>query len=158
MSQHVIQACDEGDGLWLPLTEYYVRSGVSTSTIRRKIKSNSIQYRLENGKYLILFKGNGISYSPKGSTVKMQSSPVSQSISTSGFLSAGPAVKGSPDDSALPFLDRAVETVRGAFEQTLTEKDARILLLEKQNQELRDRLNELRILVQALEEKYEVRY
>lgn len=38
---------------WLPLTEYAMRSGISISTLRRKIKSNAIEYRMEDGRYLI---------------------------------------------------------------------------------------------------------
>ena len=38
---------------WLPLTDYALRSGISISTLRRKIKSNSIDYRMEEGRYLI---------------------------------------------------------------------------------------------------------
>lgn len=38
---------------WLPLTEYALRSGMSISTLRRKIKSNTIEYKMEEGRYLI---------------------------------------------------------------------------------------------------------
>lgn len=38
---------------WLPLTEYALRSGMSISTLRRKIKANSIRYKMEEGRYLI---------------------------------------------------------------------------------------------------------
>ncbi len=38
---------------WLPLTEYALQSGTSISTLRRKIKSNTIEYRMEEGRYLI---------------------------------------------------------------------------------------------------------
>ena len=38
---------------WIPLTQYAIEEGVSISTLRRKIKSNSIEYRLDNGRYLI---------------------------------------------------------------------------------------------------------
>lgn len=38
---------------WLPLTEYALRSGISISTLRRKIKSNGIDFRMEEGRYLI---------------------------------------------------------------------------------------------------------
>lgn len=55
MPPHVQATRDESDGTWLPLIEYSVKTGVSLSTIRRKIKSNGIQYRLEKGRYLILF-------------------------------------------------------------------------------------------------------
>lgn len=38
---------------WIPITQYAIEEGVSVSTLRRKIKSNSIEYRLDNGRYLI---------------------------------------------------------------------------------------------------------
>ena len=38
---------------WLPLTEYALRSGMSISTLRRKIKSHAIEYKMEEGRYLI---------------------------------------------------------------------------------------------------------
>lgn len=38
---------------WLPLTEYALKSGMSISTLRRKIKANSIRFKLEDGRYLI---------------------------------------------------------------------------------------------------------
>ena len=58
MSHPVQEVRNESVGQWLPLIEYSIKSGVSLSTIRRKIKSNSIPYKLEKGKYLILFQGN----------------------------------------------------------------------------------------------------
>jgi len=45
-------------GQWLPIIEYSIKSGVSLSTIRRKIKANSIPFKLEKGKYLILLNQN----------------------------------------------------------------------------------------------------
>ena len=38
---------------WLTLVDYAARKGVSLSTLRRYIKSQKIQYRIENGRYLI---------------------------------------------------------------------------------------------------------
>lgn len=38
---------------WIPLMEYAVRKGVSLSTLRRHIKANKIQYKVEHGRYLI---------------------------------------------------------------------------------------------------------
>ena len=40
--------------MWLPLAEYSMKHKVSISTLRRKIKAADIQYRLDDGKYLIL--------------------------------------------------------------------------------------------------------
>lgn len=41
-------------GQWLSLVEYSARKGVSLSTLRRHIKANKIEYRLVQGKYLVL--------------------------------------------------------------------------------------------------------
>lgn len=44
---------NEGSEAWVPLLDYAVLNGLSTSTLRRYIKSNKIQYKLEKGRYLI---------------------------------------------------------------------------------------------------------
>ena len=41
------------DNNWLPLIEYSLKSGVSTSTVRRRIKTKKIKYKLHEGKYYI---------------------------------------------------------------------------------------------------------
>jgi hypothetical protein len=40
-------------GEWIPLMDYAMKKGVSLSTLRRHIKANKIQYRVENGRYLL---------------------------------------------------------------------------------------------------------
>ena len=42
---------------WLPLLEYSVQTGVSLSTLRRYIKSGRIEFRLEDGRYLLPLQG-----------------------------------------------------------------------------------------------------
>lgn len=39
---------------WLSLAEYSIKHKVSISTLRRRIKAEDIQFKLEDGKYLIL--------------------------------------------------------------------------------------------------------
>ncbi len=39
---------------WLPLAEYSMKHQVSISTLRRRIKAEDIQFRLNDGKYFIL--------------------------------------------------------------------------------------------------------
>lgn len=38
---------------WLTLQEYSIEKGLSISTLRRKIKNNELEYKLENGRYLL---------------------------------------------------------------------------------------------------------
>ena len=41
-------------GEWIPILDYAVMKGISTSTLRRYIKTKKIQYKIENGRYLLL--------------------------------------------------------------------------------------------------------
>lgn len=149
MAQHV-EPCAVGNGLWLPLTEYSVRSGVSLSTIRRKIKSNTIPFKLEKGRYLILFDGE---------PAKQASPPAPQAPAPERRVEKPRERPASSHTDGLSDTGNgAVRMISDAFEHALREKEERIRLLEQLNQELQDQVNELRLLVRVLEEKYEVRY
>jgi hypothetical protein len=39
---------------WIPILDYAVLRGVSTSTLRRYIKAKKIRFKVENGRYLLL--------------------------------------------------------------------------------------------------------
>ena len=156
MSQHAPEACNESSGTWLPLIEYSVKSGVSLSTIRRKIKSNSIPYRLENGRYLILFQEKGSSNlrsNQLNSSVNFRQSPERTVSKSTPIELRHQMVRDVEMDG-----EGSVHMLVDAFEHALKEKDERIQLLEKLVADLDDRITELRLLVRVLEEKYEVRY
>ena len=53
MSDYTKDSGTDKNTAWVPLLEYAVRTGISASTIRRHIKSNKIEYKIENGKYLL---------------------------------------------------------------------------------------------------------
>jgi len=128
-------------GTWLPLVEYSIKSGLSLSTIRRKIKSNALPFRLEKGKYFILFADAS---SPR--------------IVTTQFAMVAPMQMAPAPRVAAGNDDAAVQARFLSYERSLREKEERIRSLEVANRELEQRLEELRILVKVLEEKYEVRY
>lgn len=44
---------------WLPVIDYAVNKRVSISTLRRRIKSQLIEHRLENGRYLLRTEVDG---------------------------------------------------------------------------------------------------
>ena len=48
----------EAEGLWLPITDYSEYREISISTIRRYIKANRVQYKMQKGKYFIFVKEN----------------------------------------------------------------------------------------------------
>ena len=126
----------DGSEMWLPITEYSVKSGMSLSTIRRKIKTCTLPFRFEHGRYLIL----------------LEKEPIRPDLKSHRTLSN----QGSETDGTLN--DPSVRMMVDAYEYALKGKDDRIRLLDKQIREMESHLGELRLLVQILEEKYEVRY
>jgi hypothetical protein len=40
--------------MWIPILDYAVLRGISTSTLRRYIKAKKVEYKVENGRYLLL--------------------------------------------------------------------------------------------------------
>lgn len=153
MSQHDMHARVEEGGTWLPLTEYAVRSGISLSTIRRKIKTNSIPFRLDRGRYLIFFETGAL---PTPRLVLKEEPKASPPPTVT--VKAPVRAASSPEEQEFPLFERTVRMISQAFEHTLKEKDERIALMEKRYRELEERLSELRTLVRVLEEKFEVRY
>ena len=128
----------DGSEMWLPITEYSVKSGMSLSTIRRKIKTSTLPFRFEHGRYLILLGKEALRPS---ADLKSHGTLGSQGSETDGTLN-----------------DPSVRMMVDAYEYALKGKDDRIRLLDNQIREMESRLGELRLLVQILEEKYEVRY
>ncbi|MEK6579422.1 MAG: hypothetical protein AABZ55_09375 [Bdellovibrionota bacterium] len=47
------ESSTETKGGWIPLLHFAMKTGTSLSTLRRHIKANKIQFRIENGKYLL---------------------------------------------------------------------------------------------------------
>ncbi|MBY0370797.1 hypothetical protein K2X33_08925 [bacterium] len=180
MPPHVPETCNESNGSWLPLIEYSVKTGVSLSTIRRKIKTGSIQYRLEKGRYLILHSSQAdqsLRQAPLHS-VEAPNAGYAEPVSPSPLPSASldvdswqnrPLAPLAPKQTAqetpeeedkrvLPFVERAVGMVSDAFEYALVQKEEHIRILEHRNKELEERVEELKLLVRVLEDKYKVRY
>jgi DNA-binding transcriptional MerR regulator len=169
MPPHVPATCNESDGTWLPLIDYSVKTGVSLSTIRRKIKSNSIQYRLEKGRYLILHNeaNNQAAQQPMQTTTPQ---PIGASSTDVDRWQDKPLSRFNPsqivsfdapeeeDKRVSPLVEKAVGMVSDAFEYALVQKEEQVRMLEQRNCELEERVNELKLLVRVLEEKYKVRY
>ena len=121
---------------WLPLTEYAMRTGISISTIRRKIKSEAIKYKMEEGRYLIMSNGDILEDEAVPAAPKQ-------------FISS---------DQKVP----AVELL--ALEEKLTQQmqmsemrwralDVRVSGLSKKLELLSEQISEVKMLVKIFEEK-----
>jgi hypothetical protein len=111
---------------WIDLTEFSTKYGVSTSTLRRRIRAKTIAYKLEKGKYLL-----------NDSQETMNSAPLfsrSQNLAHANSVSL-------PKQSV-----RAVQTsVSGEDSQSIIEK------LTAENRRLKEQVAELETLVRAFE-------
>lgn len=112
---------------WLALNEYANKYQVSISTLRRRIKSNKIKYKLDDGKYFLEddmhAEGASIDTPMSNQTATMISS--SENISTTKLL---------------------LEELKRAYLDSLQSKEDQILYLKQQ-------VSDLKTLVMFLEKE-----
>ena len=112
---------------WLALNEYANKYQVSISTLRRRIKSNKIKYRLDDGKYFLedstSNEGLSIDMPMTNQSAKVVAS--SDSISTTKLL---------------------LEELKRAYLDSLQSKEDQILYLKQQ-------VSDLKTLVMFLEKE-----
>ena len=145
---------------WLPLTEYALRSGMSISTLRRKIKSNNIEYKMEEGRYLIRLD-------------QEQEPPVSGGFASNDTsrlpvarpeLSVAPPKPALPDEGAVRALRSELDTVRAEMKQSGEEGslrwralEARVAGIAKKLDFFGEQMAELKMLVKIFEERLDGR-
>jgi hypothetical protein len=145
---------------WIDLLKYSTKYGVSLSTLRRRIKSNSIPHKLEHGKYYL----EDVTPLEKPGTHTAQilnetPSKATNSISSgaaSGLRSSTPpvtmAIPSAPEFQASNFVEasvlssanRLVEEIKAAYSKILQEK-------EEQITQLKEQVVDLKMLVNILE-------
>jgi hypothetical protein len=75
---------------WIPLMDYAMKKGVSLSTLRRHIKANKVQYRVENGRYLLFVEKSDPALANRApSTSAAQASGGSHGASSTANKSVG---------------------------------------------------------------------
>jgi hypothetical protein len=149
---------------WLPLTEYALRSGMSISTLRRKIKSNSIEFKMEEGRYLIRsdeladaasvagFASSDLS--PRVPSARPASPMAAQPIPRSELIET----KISADEG--DELPRLREELRRLQEDNLLRwkaLEARVSGLAKKVEMFSEQMAETKMLVKLFEEKLDTR-
>ena len=153
---------------WLPLTEYALRSGMSISTLRRKIKSNAISYKMEDGRYLI--QSDDLFEAPRVSGFSSSDEPRRHSIPTTRPSapekeSPAPAVFQTPAPApvAVPFAAE-VDTLRAELRRARDEDilrwkalEARVAGLAKKLEFFSEQMAETKMLVKIFEEKMDSR-
>lgn len=142
---------------WLSLNEYSAKYGLSISTLRRRIKSKNIEFRLETGKYFLLDEEPR---KQKAYKVSERFKDIPQNFLEEGIASQ--AVKPTSDlvtkkdEEQIDTMKNAAENAFSTAKELLDElkKSYAFILQEKEEQilYLKNEISDLRTLVRVLEE------
>ena len=120
---------------WLPLTEYSSKYHVSISTLRRRIKTDSIKYQFNDGRYLIFDQAQEHRPSQASMTaappVKKETASINEAVSLE-------------QEPILTAANRLLSELKKAYMQILQEKEEQIL-------HLKEEVSDLKTLVRVLE-------
>lgn len=159
---------------WLPLTEYALRSGMSISTLRRKIKSQTIEFKMEDGRYLIrsddlLEPAPTVAFTssdqaPRMPTTRPSSAPVTSAMASTE-IAAPIMVTRSASSAMAPAAESAEfaqlrEELRKMQEDNLLRwkaLEARVAGLAKKLEFFSEQMAETKMLVKLFEEKLDSR-
>ncbi len=141
--------------MWLPLAEYSLKHKVSISTLRRKIKAADIEYRLEDGKYLILDSAEDHRPSLNRDLASAEVSP--PKTTPSGYLAGFSQNMSMPQtppqnnvqptnggESVITAANRLLADLKKAYTQVLQDKELQI-------QSLKEEISDLKTLIKVLE-------
>ena len=149
---------------WLPLTEYALRNGISISTLRRKIKANAIEYKMEEGRYLIRCDEAGDTKG-MGGFASSDQLPARQLAASSTRLVAQPIPASAPlydfsEPASLEDLERIREQILRIQEDNLLRwkaLEARVAGLAKKLDFFTEQMAETKMLIKIFEEKLDGR-
>lgn len=123
---------------WLPLAEYSMKHQVSISTLRRRIKSDEVKFRFDDGKYLILDEDpTKVAFAEEHrpslkSEVQKNSAQATQDRKTN--------IHFQPQDSSesvISAANRLLLDLKKAYTQVLQEKEEQILSLREETMDLK---------------------
>lgn len=131
---------------YLPLAEYSMKHRVSISTLRRRIKSEDIQFTFEDGKYLILDEPVSTHQRVhRPSLTNRDESLMGAHTATTDFAAASAE---SVEEPVLTAAHRLLNELKKAYTQVLQEKEEQIILLKEE-------ISDLKTLVRVLESQNE---
>ena len=128
--------------MWLPLAEYSMKHKVSISTLRRRIKAEDIQYRLDDGKYLI-FDTDPTATTTTTNVENGMFSTEAHRPSLKSDTSAADSAN-AQGESVITAANRLLTDLKKAYTQVLQEKEEQIISLKEE-------ISDLRTLVRVLE-------
>lgn len=144
---------------WLPLTDYATKYRISVSTLRRRIKTDDIRFRFEDGKYFIMDEPMGThqrvhrpsqesDFALVGAHQGMMKGNDTMSASSKDEMKAQDLqdknIKANKDEPILTAANKLLNELKKAYTQILQEKEEQIF-------QLKDEVSDLKTLVRVLE-------
>lgn len=126
---------------WLPLADYSMKYKVSISTLRRRIKTEDIQYKFDDGKYLILDEPVTATPNYVQDHRPSPKSDVEPGIMKGSSLETAKTESG---ESVITAANRLLADLKKAYTQILQEKELQI-------QRLNSEISDLNTLIKVLE-------
>lgn len=127
--------------MWLSLTEYSNKHKVSISTLRRKIKSTEIEFRLDEGRYMILDSEEQSAPEAAPSPYASLSEQHRPSLKSDALHETNAKESG---ESVITAANRLLADLKKAYTQVLHDK-------EEQISDLREEISDLKTLIKVLE-------
>lgn len=127
--------------MWLSLNEYSNKHKVSISTLRRKIKSHEINFRLDEGRYVILDSDETPSQQKQAPQISVVSEQHRPSLKSEATHEHGTKESG---ESVITAANRLLADLKKAYTQVLQDKEEHI-------SELKEEISDLKTLIKVLE-------
>lgn len=129
---------------WLPLAEYSMKHQVSISTLRRRIKSDEIKFRFDDGKYLILDEDSAtVAFADEHrpslkSEVQKTSAHATQDREAIVDRQTNISFQAQDSsESVISAANRLLLDLKKAYTQVLQEKEEQILSLREETMDLK---------------------
>jgi len=113
---------------WLNIKDYASKTGLSISTLRRKIKEDSIKHKVENNKYFIYSE----EAEPEAKEIKNNTNNYKQ-------------------EDFIKFAEKTISSINKLHQDLIEEKEKRLSNQEELIKQLKEEVVELRMLVKVLE-------
>ncbi len=133
---------------WLPLTEYSTKYKVSISTLRRRIKTDEIKFRFDDGKYFIIDESVSThqrAHRPSQDSEKpLMGTPLPPLPEKVAPIAAKVVSQAHRDEPILTAANKLLNELKRAYTLILQEKEEQILYLKGE-------VVDLKTLVRVLE-------
>ena len=118
---------------WIDLAQFATKFGVSQSTLRRRIRANTIQYRLERGKYFLEDSPSVLSEAPLfARNVNHPQTVAASQRALQSHPEAGSNPSSSSDTQQLEEENRKLKKQLGELETFVSALESEIRRLESQ--------------------------